>query len=94
MKTGITIFKKIFIASKGFFLRYKTLGFVLLALAPLAYLVAILYLFALKIQPASPPADKKTSINEALYQKVMDNFKQREVASQQEETKNYLDPFK
>lgn len=93
MEIKAPVFKKIFIASKIFLLKYKILFFVLVALISFGYLAAIFYSYAWRIQPAAQ-APPKISVDLALYQKVMENLGQRELNFEQEASQNYLDPFK
>ncbi|MBI4709365.1 MAG: hypothetical protein HY764_04140 [Candidatus Portnoybacteria bacterium] len=85
---------KIFVSCKNFFLRYRKAFLVLLFLISLAYLGAISYLYAWRIPAPKETSSGKISVDSVLYQKVMDNIKQREINFEAEAGKTYLDPFK
>ena len=93
MKIKFSIFKKIYISCLNFFSKYRILMFVLLILFALAYLGAVFYFYVWRDYKVDVVA-VKTTVNMTLYQKVMENFNQREVNYKDEENKTYSDPFK
>lgn len=94
MEIKISIFKKLFLAVRRFLLGYKTIAFILLILASLVYLVVIFYLYAWQAPVPGQGNAEKISVNSAVYQKIIENFRQREINFTQEESRTYLDPFK
>ncbi len=78
---------KLFLSTK------KTLVFIVLAILPLVYLSLIFYLYAFLNKTTVQEENKKIFIDQKLYERVMENFRQRELNFSEEANKIYTDPF-
>jgi hypothetical protein len=85
--------KKILASIKKIFVTYKIAVFVVLVLIPVTYIGVMFYFYAWQVGTPEELPTKNISIDNALYQKTIDNLNQREINFAQEETKTYLDPF-
>ncbi len=71
----------------------KTLVIIFLAILPLAYLLLAVYFYIFLGGSALPELNKKITFNQKLYDKLMEDFRQRELNSSGEANKIYIDPF-
>lgn len=94
MEIKTPTFKKILILFKKLLTSYKIVTFILAILLPLIFIGMIFYLYAWQVQPEDQSQARKISIDQNLYNEVMDKIKQREINFQNEENKTYVDPFK
>jgi len=85
--------KQDFGAAKEILLSYKLIIFLIVILAMLAYVAAMFYLFAWQVEVPADGTLKVTTIDQTVYKKVADEFKQREENFSQEESKSYENPF-
>ncbi|OGZ33990.1 MAG: hypothetical protein A2Y98_00810 [Candidatus Portnoybacteria bacterium RBG_19FT_COMBO_36_7] len=86
LKTGFASIKKTFVS-------YKVAVFILLALISLVYIGAMFYFYAWHVKTPEQLPTKTISIDSKLYQKTMDDLKQREINFAEEAGKTYSDPF-
>ena len=77
----------------SFFSRHKKIAFLSLILLAFCYVVFVFYSYAWNVSTRRQLIYPKTSINNELFDKAMNNLKEREGNFKQEEFKTYLDPF-
>ena len=94
MEIKTPTFKKIFILFKKLLTSYKIVTFILAILLPLIFVGVVFYLYAWEVRLEDQPRARKISVDQNLYNEVMEKIKQREINFQQEENKIYIDPFK
>ncbi len=87
-------FKKIFNFFKIFFSSYRIAGFALLILMPLIFVGLIFYLYAWRVEAPEELPVKKILVDQKLYEKVMENLRQRQNNFEAEANKTYPDPFR
>jgi len=78
---------------RQFLLARKTLVFIIFIILPLAYLFLVYYFYVFLAETPSLEQNKKIFINQKLYNRVMENFRQRELNFSEEASKTYIDPF-